>query len=202
MTLMHETGELEMQIMKIIKTQNPETVKKLLQQLEKQHRIPSEIAMTEVTKLINDGKIILRPNASSLKDPLNYMLSIHGIWYWTTIILTFLADFASLILPPNGSQFSIYRNVLGLVLTLFLIGYCALKSVLPNNDLNPVQQFVLSIGVSASLTPLIGFIQYYTPLKDNAFITTQFIAITTITLATIGIIREYNTQLANLKART
>ena len=126
---MHETGELEMQIMKIIKTQNPETVKKLLQQLEKQHRIPSEIAMKEVTKLINDGKIILRPNASSLKDPLNYIISIHGIWYWTTIILVFLADFASLILPPNGSQFSIYRNVLGLVLTLFLIGYSALKSV-------------------------------------------------------------------------
>jgi hypothetical protein len=202
MTIMHETGELEMQIMKIIKTENPETLRQVLEHLEKQYEIPRKEAMNEVTRLINEGKIKLRPKITTLKDPINYILSIHGTWYWTTIIIVFFADFASLILPPNGSQFSIYRNVLGLILTLFLIGYCALKAVLPHNELTPVQQFVLSIGVSASLTPLIGFIQYYTSFKDNAFLTTQLIALTTIVLATVGIIREYISQVTIIKDRT
>jgi hypothetical protein len=202
MTIMHETGELEMQIIKIIKTQNPETMKQVLEHLEKQYEIPRKEAMNEVTRLINEGKIKLHPKITTLKDPINYILSIHGTWYWTTIIFVFFADFATLILPPTGSQFSIYRNVLGLVLTLFLIGYCALKAVLPHNDLTTVQQFVLSIGVSASLTPLIGFIQYYTPFKDNTFLTTQLIALTTIVLATVGIIREYISQVTIIKDRT
>ena len=72
------------------------------------------------------------------------------------------------------------RTVLGFILVIFLPGYSLIAMLFPRkNDLGWIERFVLSLGLSIAIVPLIGMTLNYTPfgisLLSNLIILSTFV---------------------------
>lgn len=79
----------------------------------------------------------------------------------TVIGLLFLTDL--FVLTPGLSE-TVFRNILGLPLVLFLPGYALISALFPTkSDLDAIERTALSFGLSIAIVPLIGLGLNYTP---------------------------------------
>lgn len=77
------------------------------------------------------------------------------------ILVTLLAG-AFILLPPLNQ--TIFRIPFALILLLFLPGYAFISALFPrNDDLDGIERFTLSIGLSIAITIFDGFALNYTP---------------------------------------
>jgi uncharacterized membrane protein len=79
----------------------------------------------------------------------------------TVIGLVLLTDL--FVLTPGLSE-TVFRNILGLPLVLFLPGYALIAALFPaKSDLDGIERTALSFGLSIAVVPLIGLGLNYTP---------------------------------------
>lgn len=79
----------------------------------------------------------------------------------TVIGLVLLTDL--FVLMPGLSE-TVFRNILGLPLVLFLPGYALIAALFPaKSDLDGIERTALSFGLSIAVVPLIGLGLNYTP---------------------------------------
>ncbi|AKB18810.1 MULTISPECIES: DUF1616 domain-containing protein [unclassified Methanosarcina] len=79
----------------------------------------------------------------------------------TVIGLVILTDL--FVLMPGLSE-TVFRNILGLPLVLFLPGYALIAALFPaKSDLDGIERTALSFGLSIAVVPLIGLFLNYTP---------------------------------------
>jgi len=79
----------------------------------------------------------------------------------TIIGLVLLTDL--FVLMPGLSE-TVFRNILGLPLVLFLPGYALIAALFPaKSDLDGIERTALSFGLSIAIVPLIGLGLNYTP---------------------------------------
>ncbi|AKB30506.1 hypothetical protein MSSAC_4205 [Methanosarcina siciliae C2J] len=79
----------------------------------------------------------------------------------TVIGLVILTDL--FVLMPGLSE-TVFRNILGLPLVLFLPGYALIAALFPSkSDLDGIERTALSFGLSIAVVPLIGLGLNYTP---------------------------------------
>ncbi|MHC1756366.1 MAG: DUF1616 domain-containing protein [Methanosarcina sp.] len=79
----------------------------------------------------------------------------------TIIGLVILTDL--FVLTPGLSE-TVFRNILGLPLVLFLPGYALIAALFPaKSDLDGIERTALSFGLSIAVVPLIGLGLNYTP---------------------------------------
>lgn len=79
----------------------------------------------------------------------------------TVIGLVILTDL--FVLTPGLSE-TVFRNILGLPLVLFLPGYALIAALFPaKSDLDGIERTALSFGLSIAVVPLIGLGLNYTP---------------------------------------
>ena len=125
----------------------------------------------------------------------NYLSSSHSYWYWITIALALATTITVFAVSENSIPFIYARYVLGAIFVIFLPGYCLIKALFPEKELDNIERVALSIGMSIALVPITGLILYYTPLGIRTIpITLSLLALTTI-FATAAVIREYQTKL-------
>lgn len=78
-----------------------------------------------------------------------------------TMGLVFLTDI--FVLTPGINE-TMFRNILGLPLVLFLPGYALIAALFPaKSDLDGIERVALSFGLSIAVVPLIGLGLNYTP---------------------------------------
>ena len=67
------------------------------------------------------------------------------------------------VLTPGINE-TMFRNILGLPLVLFLPGYALIAALFPaKSDLDGIERVALSFGLSIAVVPLIGLGLNYTP---------------------------------------
>jgi len=107
---------------------------------------------------------------------------------WDLVIVIFVSLFVVVlcIMPIWG----ILRIVLGIPFILFLPGYSLVSTIFPERrDLEHLERFALSIGLSISIVPLTGFVlNYITGIKLIPLVLT--ISIITIFLSILAIYRR------------
>ena len=65
---------------------------------------------------------------------------------------------------PQVQPFSWIRIGLGFIVVLFLPGSALIEALYPKkDDLEELERFALSVGLSLALSPLVGFVLNYTP---------------------------------------
>lgn len=92
-----------------------------------------------------------------------YGFSVYSIRFWV-ILTILLATFLIIYVAPQVAPFSWTRIGLGFIVVLFLPGSALIEALYPKkDDLEELERFALSVGLSLALSPLVGFVLNYTP---------------------------------------
>lgn len=92
-----------------------------------------------------------------------YGFSVYSIRFWV-ILTILLATFFIIYVAPQVAPFSWTRIGLGFIVVLFLPGSALIEALYPKkDDLEELERFALSVGLSLALSPLVGFVLNYTP---------------------------------------
>jgi hypothetical protein len=132
---------------------------------------------------------------------IDYLFSIYSAWYWL-VILGLSLMIASIYVFPQIPPFTWLRVALGFVTSLYLPGYTFIEALYPKKDeLEELERFGLSVGLSIALTPLVGFVLNYTPWGIRLDPITVMITALTAFFGIFGVIRKYQYHLLSLELR-
>jgi uncharacterized membrane protein len=93
---------------------------------------------------------------------------------------------------PPDFPFVALRWVLGSVFVLFIPGYVAVEALFPKGrELDSIERFALSVGLSLALVPLVGLLLNYTPWGIRLTPIVISLVILTVGLAVIAFARRY-----------
>jgi hypothetical protein len=142
-------------------------------------------------KAIKEGKVrFVDPNPP--KGLFEFATSIYNVWFWVLvgfIVLVVISIYGI----PQTYPFSVYRYVVGAVFVLYLPGYSIIEAFYPKRDsLRRLERFVLSVGLSLAVVPLVGLALNYTPWGIRFLPSLIALSLLTITLGILGVYRKYS----------
>jgi hypothetical protein len=128
-----------------------------------------------------------------------YLLSYYSAYFWL-IILTLGVFLSTVYLLPQIPPFNWIRVGLGMLTSLYLPGHVFIEALYPQrSELEELERFALSIGLSLALTPLVGFILNYTPWGIRLDPITVAITLLTILLGLFSEYRKYQYHILGLE---
>jgi hypothetical protein len=125
--------------------------------------LSEEKFVDEVLALVSEGSVTLEESISPQLSFLRFL----GVWYanaWLWLVIGASAlTLTAVYLLPNQYPIVAVRWVTGSVFVLFLPGYVTVRALFPRRELDDIESFALSIGLSLALVPLFGLVLNYTP---------------------------------------
>lgn len=160
-----ERGTLQETIQRILDESTPRTVSELYSAVLEKNPTTSRDEFAEVVKDFRDkGRILLEmppPNVSSYRAYI--LLRDWNAWYLTAAAACVLT-LISIYFIPSTFPYVALRWIAGSVFVLFIPGYVTVQALFPSSrDLDDIERFALSIGLSLAITPLIGLLLNYLP---------------------------------------
>jgi hypothetical protein len=129
------------------------------------------------------------PRVGSLREYLGRWE--RNVWFYASVAVSLITVLAIYTLPTELPLVAI-RWVLGSVFILFLPGYVTVEALFPKGrDLNSIERFALSIGLSLALVPLVGLLLNYTPWGIRLTPIVVSLTIFTLGVAGVGVGRQY-----------
>jgi len=154
----------------VLRREKPSSVRQLVNIMLKQ--TGTDLSAPDVVRLVRElkeeGKIELSETPRAFETFTAYLLDRKAslsLWLvCTATVLTWISIYA---IPPQF-PWVISRWVLGTVFVIFLPGYAFIEALFVNplfgkRELDEIVRFVLSIGMSLALVPLVGLLLNYTP---------------------------------------
>ena len=184
--------EIYEKIIEIVKTEEPETMEKLIELANHRLGIDKDTTLKHVITLENQGRLRLSQPPGSISTEFNaYLFSSHAAWFWIIIALSVSTTISVFTIPENAVPYVYIRYVLGSIFVLILPGYSLIKTLFPTREIDNIERTALSIGMSLALVPLVGLLLNYTPWGIRLTpVTLSLLSLTTI-LTIIGLQREY-----------
>jgi hypothetical protein len=129
------------------------------------------------------------PQVRSLREYLG--LWERNLWFYASVTVS-LITLPVIYALPTEFPLVVVRWILGSVFVLFLPGYVTVEALFPRlRELNPIERFALSVGLSLALVPLVGLMLNYTPLGIRLTPIVISLTIFTLGLAGVGVGRRY-----------
>jgi hypothetical protein len=179
-------------IQNTVRSQHPQTVKQLAAALMADGRIEEAEFVATVKRMANNGTITLGPPSYEVETLLDYLFTftLSG-WLWVSL-LTVALSLIAVTLIPDFFPLNVLRWVLGSIFVLYLPGFSLIQLLFPKGkDIDSLERFALSIGLSLALVPLIGLVLNYTPWGIRfAPIVASLGTFTVVTLSAAGM-RKY-----------
>jgi hypothetical protein len=151
--------------MRSVKARKTPSVGEIAATIAADGRLGEDDFIKTLKKMVSDGSLSLSKPSYELESGWDYMLTVTlSGWLWGTIGLTVLAVL-SVALVPDVFPINAVRWVLGSIFVLYLPGHALIQLLFPKrtSELDSLERFALSIGLSLALVPLIGLVLNYTP---------------------------------------
>jgi hypothetical protein len=156
----------------------------------------STLTDAEVTDLVwrlaDRGQVDVEdvpPQVGSLMEYLG--LWERNVWFYASVAASLITVLVIYAFPTNFPLVAV-RWVLGSVFVLFLPGYVTIEALFPKaRDLDTIERFALSVGLSLALVPLVGLLLNYTPWGIRLTPIVISLTILTLALAGAGARRQY-----------
>ena len=140
-------------------------------------------------------KFIKKESVKSIKE---YIFSSIALWYWVTVLLAIAAAVSIFAIPENAVPLVYLRTGLGLFFILFLPGFVFIKTLFPvkmpfktsSENMDIFERVGLSLGMSLTLTPMVGLVLNYTPWGVRLVSITLSLLALTVVLATFAVFRD------------
>jgi len=145
-----------------------------------------------VHRLAEQGKVDLEDAPPATKSLSEYLrLWERNLWLYGSLAVS-LATVLVIYAMPSAFPFVAIRWVLGSVFVLFIPGYVTVEALFPKGrELDSIERFALSVGLSLALVPLVGLLLNYTPWGIRLTPIVISLTILTVGLAMIALVRKY-----------
>ena len=145
-----------------------------------------------VQRLAEQDRVALEDVPPATKSLSQYLrLWERNLWLYTSLAIS-LATVLVIYAIPSDFPFVALRWVLGSVFVLFIPGYVTVEALFPRGrELDSIERFALSVGLSLALVPLVGLLLNYTPWGIRLTPIVISLTILTVGLALIGLARQY-----------
>jgi len=189
-------------ILECLRAYKPKTVGELYRVVRLKHPgLEAEGFVEDVRALQAEGFVRLiqpPPQASSYWE---YMKSMdENLWFFL-VLGSASATLASIYMVPSVYPFIIARYILGSIFVLFLPGFAAIQALYPvEGELDGLERFALSVGLSLAITPLVGLILNYTPWGIRLNPIVSALTALTILISLLGTYRRFNRAALRLRA--
>ena len=190
-------------IIKTVKEQKPETASQLIRYVHQTTNLSEKEIMNLLNQLEAEDKIHFNMKRELASASIGtYLFTSESAWYWTIIAVAIATTITVFTIPQDWYPLAYVRNVLGVIFVLFLPGYAFVKAFFPtklpiktsSENLDNIERFALSIGMSIALTPMVGLILYYAPIGIGLTPITLCLLALTAVLATGAMAREYRAK--------
>ncbi len=175
-----------------VKSKHPQTVGQLAKIIMTDSSIDDTDLVVILKEMANDGTLVLQPPSYKIQSVWDYLftLTLSG-WLWASFSVVALALLA-IVLIPDLFPLNTVRWVLGSIFVLCLPGYSLIQLLFPKGkELDSLERFALSIGLSLAVVPLVGLLLNFTPWGIRfAPITISLGSFTALALMA-GAIRQY-----------
>jgi hypothetical protein len=129
------------------------------------------------------------PATNSLAEYLR--LWERNLWLYGSLLVSF-ATILVIYAVPSEFPLVALRWVIGSVFVLFIPGYVTVEALFPKGrELDSIERFALSVGLSLALVPLVGLLLNYTPWGIRLTPIVISLTILTVGLAVIALARQY-----------
>jgi hypothetical protein len=175
-----------------IKTKHPKTVAELAQLLSASGSVYEEEFMVALKEIVSEGGIELEEPSYHLESVLDYLytITISG-WLWATMILA-VSVILTVALVPDVFPLNILRLVLGSAFALYLPGSVLIQFLFSKTkELDGLERFALSVGLSLAIIPLIGLLLSYLPWGIRLVSITVSLFLFVVSFATLAATRKY-----------
>ncbi len=157
--------------------------------------IPIEKAAKVVYLLWKKGYLDLM-DERALKGFSSYVFSWESLWYW--ILLGYIVLTSLTVVLISEPPLLYLRYVLGTAFVLYIPGAVLIEVLYPSSELEPLERFALSIGLSLAIVPLIGLILNYTPWGIRLGPILYSLVLFSLVMGFIAMIRKYKVIKAQL----
>lgn len=185
-----------------IRAESPRTVRDLFEIVRKRRPSLSEYEFIQsINELKDSGTLELESPVPRVDSYLAY-LKIQDENAWFHLVMSaVLATFLSIYILPSTYPLVIFRWIVGSIFVLSLPGYVTIQALFPEGkELDSVERFALTVGLSLAITPLIGLLLNYTPWGIRLDPIVAALSIFTFGTAIIGTYRRYRFTLRKLRA--
>jgi hypothetical protein len=175
-----------------IKNKHPQTIAELAQLVSADATVNEDEFRAALKDVISEGGIELKEPSYNLESALDYLftITISG-WFWATIILAGAA-ILSVAFVPDLYPVNAIRWVLGSVFVLYLPGYTLMQFLFSERkELDSLERFALSVGLSLAVVPLIGLILNYLPWGIRLTPITISLTLFVLSFAILAATRKY-----------
>jgi hypothetical protein len=195
--------QLKQIIVDTIRTQKPQTTRQLIDLLQQQTALPREQITQALLELENADKINF--NKAPLPPPkalTSYAFSAQALWFWVCTGFC-IVTMVSLLIPADAYPWAYLRSALSAVFALFLPGFSLTKTLFPNAmtfkiisaDTDKIERFVVSLGLSLALLPVVALLLNFTPWGIRLTPLASCLLVFTVCFLVAGLVREYQTKL-------
>lgn len=148
-----------------------------------------------VHRLAEQNKVVLKDAVPATRSLGEYLRHWEwNLWLYGSLTVS-LAMVVVVYATPSEFPYEVLRWVLGSVFVLFIPGYVTIKALFPGSrELDSIERFTLSIGLSLALVPLVGLLLNYTPAGIRLTPIVVSLTVFTIGLALIVLAKEYRSS--------
>ena len=179
-----------------IKAEKPRTVRDLFKIVrERRPTLAEEEFIQSIKELKDSGTLELELPPPKVDSYLAYLtVSSENAWFYLVVLVALATIYAIYILPGYvlPYQILIFRWVFGSIFVLFLPGYATVQALFSGRELDSIERFALSVGLSLAITPLVGLLLNYTPWGIRLDPIVVSLSIFTLGMAAIGTLRKYS----------
>ena len=187
--------DFDQALIKIVRDEHPPTLEEAVRLVSLKFPESKEAIMDRVLRLESEGKISFEKSSASVPSSLTeYFLSDWARWFWAVFSLAVLASIMVFFVPEDSFPLVYVRYLFGAVFVLFLPGYCLIKALFSSKELDNIERFALSVGLSLALVPLVGLLLNYTPWGIRTTPVTLGLLALTLVFASAAVIRDYGAQ--------
>ena len=175
-----------------IRSEPPKTVAELAQLVSADGTVYEDEFMAALKEAVSEGGIELKQTSYNLESALDYLftITISG-WFWATMILA-VSAILSVAFVPDAFPVNVIRWVLGSVFVLYLPGYTLIQFLFSEKkELDSLERFALSVGLSLAVVPLIGLILNYLPWGIRLAPITVSLSLFVVSFAILAAARKY-----------
>ena len=174
------------------------TIKEYIEELAADQGLSNEEAAKQMYGEVESGVMrLVDPDPPRVFQ--RFLFSFYSASFWV-VVAAFTVFLSTIYLLPQTPPFNWIRVGLGMLTSLYLPGHVFIEALYPQRgELEELERFGLSVGLSLALTPLVGFVLNYTPWGIRLNPITVAITLLTLILGLVSVYRKYRYHLLGLE---